>query len=130
MDAERQSVSKVAVWTGWIVGTPPALLVAMAGMMNFSRTPQVLEGLKHTGYPESVATPLGVVALCCAALYMIPRTAVLGAILLTGYFGGAIATHVRIEEAQFVIAAAMGVMVWLGLFLRDRRVRVLIPFRK
>jgi Mn2+/Fe2+ NRAMP family transporter len=76
-----------------------------------------------------VVKPLGVVELASAVIYLIPQTAVLGAILLTGYMGGAIATHVRLEE-PFIIQTMIGVVVWLGIFLRDARLRQLIPLRR
>ena len=83
------------------------------------------------GWPTSVALVVAVLELGSLALYLIPQTAVLGAILLTGYLGGAVATHVRIGEYwQCWIPVAFGVLVWLGLFLRDARVRALIPLRR
>jgi hypothetical protein len=80
------------------------------------------------GYPESLARPLGIVELACTIIYLVPQTAVLGAILLTGYMGGAIATHVRVGDPYFV-QIGMGVMLWLGLYLRDARLRALLPLR-
>jgi hypothetical protein len=88
----------------------------------------LVEGFSHLGWPENLALALGVVELGATVVYLNPRTAVLGAILLTGYFGGAIATHVRIGES-FVPAFIFGILVWLGLYLRDRRIRALIPLR-
>ncbi len=81
------------------------------------------------GWPITVAAPLGVVELLCTVLYLIPSTSVLGAILLTGYLGGAVATHVRIGE-PFIAPLLLGVMVWLGLYLRDARVQALVPMRR
>lgn len=75
-----------------------------------------------------MATPLGIVELVCAALYLLPRTAVLGAILLTGYMGGTIITHLRLGE-PFYMQAGIGVLFWLGLYLRDARLRELAPWR-
>lgn len=126
---QRVPVSKAALWTGRIVSAIPVLLLLMGAVMDFTRAAPTLEGLRKFGYPEHLAIPFGVIALTCAILYVIPSTAVLGAILLTGYFGGAIATHVRIGDPAFVAALVCGVLVWLGLFLRDRRVRALIPLR-
>jgi hypothetical protein len=73
--------------------------------------------------------PILVVELCCVLLYLIPQTAVLGAILLTGYLGGATATHVRVDEAYFM-PVVVGILVWLGLYLRDPRLRALVPWRR
>jgi hypothetical protein len=125
----RPPVSKAALWTGRIVSAILVLLLLMGAVMDFARTAPTLEGLHKFGYPEHLAVPLGVIALACAVLYVIPPTAVLGAILLTGYFGGAIATHVRIGDPAFVAALVCGVLVWLSLYLRDPRVRELIPLR-
>jgi hypothetical protein len=84
------------------------------------------------GYPESIITGLGVVELACTVLYLIPQTSVLGAILLTGYLGGATATHVRVGEYSQALMGAIpfGVLLWLGLYLREPRLRVLTPWRK
>jgi hypothetical protein len=81
------------------------------------------------GYPPGAIVVLGAVELVCALLFVIPRTSVLGAILVTGYLGGAVATHVRAGDA-FVAPALLGVVAWGGLFLRDERLRALLPFRK
>lgn len=90
--------------------------------------PELEKGFAHLGWPMAVAMPLGIVELLCTVLYLIPATAVLGAILLTGYLGGAIATHVRIGE-PFLVQLLLGVIFWLGLYLRDERIRALIPLR-
>jgi hypothetical protein len=82
------------------------------------------------GYPASTLTTLGVVELTCVILYAIPQTAILGAIIMTGYLGGAAATHVRLSEPDFMGAVLMGVVAWGGLFFRDARVRALLPLRK
>ena len=83
------------------------------------------------GFSESAIVPIGLVLIICTILYLIPVTAVLGAILLTGYLGGAVATHVRVGEELFPIffASTFGVLLWLGLFLQDTRLRTLIPLR-
>jgi len=89
----------------------------------------VVQGFAHLGYPESLLVTLGILELGCTVVYLIPRTSVLGAILMTGYLGGATATHVRIGEALFFIPVVLGVLAWGGLFLRDDRLRALIPLR-
>lgn len=122
-------VSRVAFWIGWIISILPAFALAMSASMKLAKVPAVVEGFKKFGYPSHIILTLGIVELSCAILFLIPRTAVLGAILVTGYFGGAIATHVRVGEVQFVTPLILGVLAWLGLFLRDHRVRVLIPLR-
>ena len=89
---------------------------------------EVAEGFEHLGWPLRYAVALGVVELTCILLYAIPQTAVLGAILVTGYMGGAIATHVRVGD-NFVIQALIPILAWLGLYLRDPRLRALLPLR-
>lgn len=97
--------------------------------MKLARTKQVVDGFQQMGYMDSLAVPLGIVELVCTLLYVIPQTAVLGAILLTGYLGGATATHLRVNE-PFIAPVVVGVLVWLGLYLRDTRLRALAPLRK
>ena len=121
-------VSKKAFWGGWVLSILPVLMLLMSATMKFLQPPEAVEGFEHLGYPLSVSIPLGVVELGCAIVYFIPQTSVLGAILLTGYLGGATASHVRVEEA-FYIPIALGVMIWLGLYLRDPRLRRLVPLR-
>jgi hypothetical protein len=117
------------VWPGRILTALPTLMLIMSGVMKLLRNPQVLEAwTPKFGYPESTLLPIGVVELACTALYLFPRTAVLGAILLTGYLGGATATHVRVADA-FIPPVLLGVLVWGGLWCRDSRVRALLPLR-
>ena len=127
--AQIPAVSRKALWIGRIMSALPVLMLLFSAAMKFAKPPQVLEGFTHMGYPESLALGLGILELACTILYVIPRTSVLGAILVTGYLGGAIATHVRIGE-QFVMPIVLGVFVWGGLFLRDPRLRSLIPLRR
>jgi len=106
----------------------PVLVLLMSAVMKFVQPPAVVEGFKHLGMPESLGIGLGILELLCTVLYVIPRTAVLGAILLTGYLGGAIVSHLRGGDA-FIGPFIFGVLVWGGLYLRDRRLRALIPLR-
>jgi hypothetical protein len=101
----------------------------MSATMKLLQPPDMAKGFEHLGWPIELAMPLGIIELTCTVLYLIPQTSVLGAILLTGYLGGATATHVRIGEAWFPPVLA-GVFVWLGLVLRDPRLRELAPWRK
>ena len=96
--------------------------------MKLMKPAPVVQGFAHFGYPESLALSIGILELACTVVYVIPRTSVLGAILLTGYLGGATATHVRIGD-PFFVPVGLGVLVWGGLFLRDDRLRALIPLR-
>jgi hypothetical protein len=99
--------------------------------MKLAKPAFVVDGFtKQHGYPEWVIVPLGIVELVCTILYLIPQTSVLGAILLTGYLGGATATHVRVSEAAFVGPVLFGVLLWLGLYVREPRLRALTPWRK
>ena len=123
------STPQVMLWIGRVISVLPVLGLVMSAYMKFSRNPELVKGLTHFGYPLEVAVPLGIVELTCTILYVIPQTSVLGAILLTGYLGGAIATHVRVEEG-FGPPLFMGVLLWLGLFLRDARIRALVPWRR
>jgi hypothetical protein len=120
--------SKHMLWVSYITSTLPVLMLLFSGIMKLIKPPSVMEGFAHLGYDESVALGLGVVELLATLLYIIPRTSVLGAILLTGYLGGATATHLRIGE-PFQMAILLGVFVWGGLYLRDERLRLLIPLR-
>jgi DoxX-like protein len=120
---------KKMLWISYVLSALPALLLLFSGAMKLIGPPSVVEGFAHLGYDQSVALGIGIVELLCTVLYLIPRTSVLGAILLTGYLGGATATHLRIGE-PFYAAVLLGVLVWGGLFLRDERLRVLIPLRK
>ena len=122
------SVSKKSLWAGGIIGALPILFLLVDGIMKVVKPTVVVEATVQLGYPESVIVPIGIVLLMCTVLYVIPRTCVLGAILLTGYLGGATATHVRVGE-PFFFPIVFGVLIWAGLFLRDERLRALIPLR-
>ncbi|HEV7745358.1 MAG TPA: DoxX family protein [Pyrinomonadaceae bacterium] len=130
MQSEVQSsVSKGTLWGGRIMSWLPALFLLMDGVMKLFKPAIVVDGTVKLGYPENVIVPLGIVLTLCTVLYLIPRTAVLGAILLTGYLGGAVATHVRVGESLFSISLPIifGIMLWGGLYLRHYRLRKLIP---
>lgn len=118
-------------WAGYTISALPVLFLLMDAIGKFVRPEAVVSGTVELGYRESVILPLGVILLACVALYVIPRTAVLGAILLTGYLGGAVATHVRIGNPMFthvLFPVYIGIFLWLGLYLRSRKLRELIPF--
>jgi len=89
---------------------------------------EVMQGMAHLGLPESLIMPLAILEISCVVIYLIPATSVLGAILLTGYIGGAICTHLRVGD-PFFIQIALGIFVWLGLYLRENRLKALIPLR-
>ena len=118
-----------AFWTGWALSVLPALLAALSGAMKIAHTSQVLEGFQHFGYPESTLTVIGLLEVSVAILALVPQTAVLGSILFTAYFGGAVATHVRIGEVMWIGPVLLCVFLWLGLWLREPRLRALAPLR-
>jgi hypothetical protein len=126
--AETEPVSKKMLWAGRILSALPVLMLLFSASMKFVQTPPVAEGFAHLGYPMSVALGLGILEIACTLLYVIPRTSVLGAILLTGYLGGATATHLRVGDPYFM-PVLLGVLVWAGLYLRDARLRALLPLR-
>ena len=123
----RPAVSKGTLWAGRIISGLPALFLLLDGVMKLFKPAFVVEATVKLGYPENVIIPIGAVLVVCTILYLIPKTSVLGAILLTGYLGGAVATHVRTGESLFsiVFPVIFGVLVWLGLYLRDARLRAL-----
>jgi hypothetical protein len=120
-----------AFWVGWVLGVIPAGLMLMSGGMKLSHLPQIVEqfGSKF-GYPAQTLTLIGVLEVACAVLYLVPQTSVLGAILVVGYLGGAVATHVRILDPSGASPVVLGVLVWLGLWLRDPRLKALLPIRR
>lgn len=124
-------VSKAALWTGYLMSVLPALFLLLDGVMKLVKPVQVVEATMKLGYPESILSGLGIILLSCTILYLIPRTSVLGAILLTGYLGGAVASHVRAGDDPFPILfpIVFGALLWGGLVLRDARLRALLPLR-
>jgi hypothetical protein len=122
-------ISKKLLWTGRIASGLAALFFLMDGVMKLFKPAVVVEATRQLGYPESDIIGIGVLLLVCTLLYLFPRTSILGAILLTGYMGGAVASQVRIGAGWFNVAFAVlfGVLVWAGLWLRDVRVRNLLP---
>jgi hypothetical protein len=125
---QTHPVSKKTLWASYIMSALPLLLLLMSAVMKLIKPPPVVEGFAHLGFPESLALGLGLLELACAVVYVIPQTSVLGAILLTGYLGGATVTHLRVGE-PFFMPVLLGMLVWGGLYLRDPRLRALIPLR-
>lgn len=118
-----------SVWVGRVIAVLAGLLFAFSSFMKLKGGAELTQGMAHLGLPESLVVPLAILEISCVVLYLIPATSVLGAILLTGYIGGAICTHLRVGD-PFFIQIALGVFVWLGLYLRDNRLKDLIPVRK
>jgi hypothetical protein len=131
LDSGTASVSKKALWAGRIISGLPVLFLLVDGVMKLFKPASVVEATVQLGYPEGAIVGIGIVLLACTVLYVIPRTSILGAILLTGYLGGAVATHVRVGAGLFPVLFPVffGVLLWGGLYLRDDRLRALIPRR-
>jgi uncharacterized membrane protein YphA (DoxX/SURF4 family) len=130
MHSPAQSApSNKKLWAGRIISALPVLLLLFAGSLKLFGPAAVVDGFTKLGYPASVVMAIGILELSCTILYIIPRTAVLGAILLTAFLGGATATHVRVGE-PFFGPVLVGVLVWVGIFLREDRLRALVPLRK
>ena len=131
MSADIQStpVSKTKLWAGRIISALVALLLVFSGVMKLLKPAPVLQGFAHFGYPESLILGIAILEIACAIVYLIPRTSVLGAILVTGYLGGATASNVRVGDPSFYLTVILGVLAWGGLYLREDRLRALIPLR-
>jgi hypothetical protein len=132
-DARTRTTPKGMLWTGRVISAIPVLMMAgMGTFMLVANSEKAVEGMTQYGYPASAGRPILIAMIASAIIYAIPQTAVLGAILLTGYLGGAVATHVHAGEppSKWIVPVVFGAIVWLGLFLRDARVRALVPFRR
>ena len=123
------TTSNKMLWAGRILSALPVLLMVSTGVLGLLKPDAIAQQFAHYGYPEGALMRITLVEIACAIIYAIPRTSVLGAVLLTGYLGGATATHVRVGE-PFIMPVAVGIIVWAGLFLRDERLRALLPLRK
>jgi hypothetical protein len=126
---EPAPTSKTMLWAGRIVSALVVLGLLFSGVIKLMKPDDVVKEFGRLGYDSNVSLGIGILEIACTLIYAIPRTAVLGAILLTGYLGGATATHVRIDDPYFGPIIG-GVLVWLGLFLRDARLRALLPLRR
>jgi hypothetical protein len=132
-DTQTAPVSKKMLWAGRIISGFQMLFLLFDGGIKVMRLGPALEGTAQLGYPLRLVLGIGIIELVCLVFYVIPQTSVLGAILLTGYLGGAVAAQVRIGNPLFshvLFPVYVGVLIWLGLFLRDARLRALIPIRK
>jgi ABC-type transport system involved in cytochrome c biogenesis permease component len=119
--AVSASPSKRKIWAGRLTSGLAVTFLLMDGVMKLVKPAPVIEGTLQLGFPEHIIRPLGVLLLTCVTLYVLPRTSVLGAILLTGYLGGAVATHVRVDNPLFshvLFPVYLAVMIWAGLALR------------
>ena len=122
--------SKATLWISGIMSALPVLLILLGSVMKLMRTQSVIDGFAHAGTPERLIIPVGLIELTCVVVYLIPQTAVLGAIVMTGLLGGAIITSLRIADPTWPMPLILGMLAWGALFLRDPRLRELIPLRK
>lgn len=132
MPSAPPNVSKSALWTGRILSAIVVLFLVLSSIVSFLQPAMAADAFTHLGIPPSLEIPISVVLLVCTILYAVPQTSVLGAILFTGYFGGALMTHLRAGDPLFsraLFPTYVGAIVWLGLYLREPRLRALVPFR-
>src|SRR5215813_9992225 len=126
---EVRVTSKAKLWTGRVITVFTVAFLLFDTMVKVLNLPVAVEGTVKLGYPARLVMYIGIVELVCLGAYLYPRTAVLGAMLLTGYLGGATATQVRVEDPWFIFPVVVGVLVWVGLLLRDARLRPLYPLK-
>jgi hypothetical protein len=124
------ALSRKALWCGRAMCVVPVIMLLMSGVMKLLKPQPVVDGFVHYGFPLGMVAGLGVLEILCTAVYLVPRTSILGAILLTGYLGGATVTTLRVGEASWVMAVILGILLWGGLYLREPRLRALIPLRR
>lgn len=129
-ESPASAPNKVTFWIGWVLSILPCLLLLMSATMKLSQNADVVTQLGKGGYDPNTILPIGIAELAGTILYLIPQTAVLGAIILVGYLGGATATHVAGGDGMFWSPVLIGVILWLGLYLREPRLRALVPWRK
>lgn len=122
---------KALYWTGWVLSALPAAMLLLSATMKLMPPADMPENMEKMGLPMSILTGLGILELGCTLIYLFPPTAVIGAILLTGYLGGAMLTHLRIGEGNILFMhVTFGVVIWLGIYLREPRLWRLMPWRK
>jgi DoxX-like family len=123
-----QAISKKLLWAGRIFSGLAVLFLLVDGTMKLWKPAVVIEATRQLGYPEAAIAGIGLILLTCTLLYVVPRTSILGAILLTGYLGGAVASQVRVGNGWFnvLFPVILGILIWGGLWLRDSRARTLL----
>jgi len=119
----------VATWIGRVISVLLMAVFAMSAYMKLHPNAQYTEGMAHLGIPENLGLTLAILEIMCVVFYLIPQTAVLGAILFTGYLGGAICTHLRVGD-PIHLQALLGALIWLGIYLREPRLRQILPIRR
>ena len=131
-EAHEVRISIKKLWIGRVLSALPVLFLVFDAVIKFTKVPAVAQAMSQLGYPLNLAVGIGILELVCLAFYLIPPTAVLGAILLTGYLGGAIASHVRVGNPLFshvLFPVYVAALLWGGLFLREERLGSLVPLR-
>jgi hypothetical protein len=123
------ATSEKTVWVARVISVLASLVFLLSAFLKLKGGPELTQGIAHLGLPESMVLPLAILEISCVVAYLIPPTSVMGAIILTGYIGGAMCTHWRVGD-PFYIHVALGIFVWLGLYLREPRLKALIPLRK
>jgi len=123
------ATSGKVVWVGWALSILAALLFLFSAFMKFKGGLDMDQAMTHLGLPASMVLPLGILELTCVVIYLIPATSVLGAILLAGYVGGTIVTCWRVGD-PFIVNIVLGLALWLGIYLREPRLKELIPLRR
>jgi DoxX-like family len=121
-----ETPKKWELWVGRVLTGLPSLMLVGSALAKLASPAEMVANFEKMGFKTSQLVPLGIVELTCVVLYLVPRTAIFGAILLTGYLGGAVVTHLRVGE-PFFIPIVLGVMIWGGIYLREPRLRKLVP---
>ncbi|MGA7720004.1 MAG: DoxX family protein [Ignavibacteriaceae bacterium] len=130
---ETDSVSKKKLWVSRILIAVPVLFMLIDGITKLMMIPPVMEASKRLGFQPNIIPVIGIILLVCTILYLIPRTSILGAVLLTGYLGGAVVTNLRIESPLFsntLFPVYFGILIWGGLYLKDSRLSIIFPLHK
>jgi len=131
VQTQKTSTNRWVLWVGRVISVWPVFVILSSATWKLTRNPWYVREFTRIGWPESALTLLAFLQLGCIVLYVIPQTAVLGSVLLTGYLGGAIATYVRMGEPYPVLVPlSTSVIAWIGIYLRDARLRSLLPFRR
>jgi hypothetical protein len=130
MEVATVSQSKTMTWIGRVLSALPILFIGLGAAFAFSHPEEVQKGFDKYAFPAGFMNKVLIIEAICLLLYIIPQTAVLGAILLTGYLGGAVITHARVGEPNWIVPVIIGIVFWLGLWFRDPRVRALAPIRR
>jgi hypothetical protein len=132
MDMSAETQSKGMLWTGRVISALMVLFMLFDSITKVIKVPQVVDATRKVGFAPTAVVPIGITLFVCVILYVIPQTSVLGAILILAYLGGAVATDVRAETPAFnwIFAVTFGVLTFLGLYLREPRLRALVPFKR